>query len=384
MRSLRWLARVTWALAAVQGTAAAEHRPAATAGAIAVANLDHQLAQASEPAAQIEYLLTQARFLADSDALETAVTLAESLPDDSGSLLLKARVHAAAHRFDEALDVLRRASRSGASEQQVAGQRTSILVATGHAAEALPQLESDAAARPGFASRSALATAYAELGRYQEADREYRSALDDLQTSSPFPYAWIHFARGLMWSEGAGDRLRGEQEYARSLDYLPQFAVANIHKAELEFDRGEAEPALARIEALAQHSHEPEALALLGKIHRLRRDEQGASQAFERARQRYTTLLARQPLAFADHAAEFYLGVGASPEQAWTWAERNLANRTTPRAFAIAIKAAAASGRDVCGLVRRMRSGFDDIGLSEESRQDWERRAAGNVMDQCR
>jgi hypothetical protein len=65
--------------------------------------------------------------------------------------------------------------------------------------------------------------------------------------------------------------------------------------------------------------------------------------------------LSRDPLAFADHAAEFYLGPGADPERAWVLAQQNLANRQTPRAAALAIKAAEASGRyaDACALLRK-------------------------------
>jgi len=60
-------------------------------------------------------------------------------------------------------------------------------------------------------------------------------------------------------------------------------------------------------------------------------------------------------LAFADHGAEFYLGSGADPERAWVLAQQNLANRQTPRAAVLAIKAAEASGRysDACALLKQ-------------------------------
>ena len=40
-----------------------------------------------------------------------------------------------------------------------------------------------------------------------------------LRTTSPFPFAWIHFARGLLWSEFAGDARRGEAAYDLALAY---------------------------------------------------------------------------------------------------------------------------------------------------------------------
>jgi hypothetical protein len=131
-----------------------------------------------------------------------------------------------------------------------------------------------------------------------------------------------------MWSEQAGDRERGKAFYAEALDYLPQFVAANIHLAEIELAEGEVNAARARLQRVVASSDEPEALALLGQV--------------ERARERYETLLAHQPLAFADHAAEFYLGAGADPARAWELARLNLANRPTLRAFALAMKAAGA------------------------------------------
>ena len=345
------------ALCFVVQSAAFAAPPPTTSGAIAIANLDHQLAQAREPASRIELLLARSRFLADYDALEEAVALAESLPADAHGLLLRALVRAAAHRFDAALDDLATARRARADTRQVDAQRASILIATGHADEALPLLQEAAAAQPGYASHSALANACAALGRYAEADRHYALALEDLHTTSPFPYAWIHFARGFMWSEQAGDPVRGEAEYARALAYLPEFAVATVHKAELELGRGDVAPAATRLARIAEASGEPEALALLGTL-RIRAGDAAAGRRFiDLAGRRYARLLHNQPLAFADHAAAFYLGPGADLERAWHWAARNLANRETPRAWAIASDAAVASGRDICAIARRKSAG---------------------------
>ena len=63
------------------------------------------------------------------------------------------------------------------------------------------------------------------------------------------------------------------------------------------------------------------------------------------ARRRFEALLARHPAAFADHAAEFYLGPGRDPQRAWTWARANLSERGTRRAYELAIRAAEATGR---------------------------------------
>jgi tetratricopeptide (TPR) repeat protein len=338
-------------LAAPATTATATNASANTNGStsIAIDNLDFQIAQprdASSEADLTDLLLMRARFLGDYEALDRAGALTESRSATAADLLRRARVRSAMHRFAEALQDLDAAERSGASRDQSSGVRASILVATGHAQEAIPQLERELQRKPGYGSRSALAVAYAATGRYDEADRLYAAALADLDTTSPFPYAWIYFARGLMWTEQAGDAVRGEAMYARALTYLPQFAQANVHLAEIEARRGDLAPAITRLERVvtATQEPEPEALSLLGELHvRTGETDRGECEILL-ARQRYDALLARHPLAFADHAAEFYLGPGADVRRAWDLALTNLANRQTDRAYLLAIKAAFATG----------------------------------------
>lgn len=86
---------------------------------------------------------------------------------------------------------------------------------------------------------------------------------------------------------------------------------------------------------------------------------------FAEARTSYELLLSRDPMAFADHGAEFYLGPGADPERAWILAQQNLANRQTPRAAALAIKAAEASGHyaDACALLLRFPDSVKSVQL---------------------
>ena len=116
-------------------------------------------------------------------------------------------------------------------------------------------------------------------------------------------------------------------------------------------------------EPLTERSNEPEALALLGELHVQTGEPDCGGCELLLARQRYESLLARHPLAFADHAAEFYLGPGADAERAWVLAQQNLAGRTTDRAFALAIRAARATGRhrEVCALVARVRTKSNQV-----------------------
>jgi tetratricopeptide (TPR) repeat protein len=326
-----------------------------TTSAIAIANLDQQIRQAGNEAGVEELLLVRSRFLADYEALDRASALGEGRYAPGRELLLRARTRSAVHRFADALADVEAAERTGAKPDEIAALRASILVAIGRATEVIPQLEATLLRHPGFASRSALAVAYAAVGRIDDADRLYAEALSSLNTTLPFPYAWIYFARGLMWSEQGGDQARAEQLYTQALKYVPQFVTANIHLAEIEALRGDSESAIELLENVVQSSNEPEARALLGVLHLRTGDSERGSREIAEAQTGYELLLSRDPLAFADHGAEFYLGPGADPERAWVLAQQNLANRQTPRAAALAIKAAEASGHysDASALLRK-------------------------------
>lgn len=331
------------------GAACAQTAPggrATTAGAIAIANLDHQIARSAEDGDAVDLLLARSRFLGDHDALDRAVRMTDRPSLTHVDLLRQARALSAAHRFADALVDLDAAECTGAASAEIVASRSSILVATGHAYDAIPQLESELSRHPGFATRTALAAAYGAAGRIADADRLYAAAGDDLDTTSPFPHAWLYFVRALMWTEQAGNPERGVAFYAKALAYLPEFAAANIHLAEIEAARGEVPSAMARLERVTALSEEPEAIALLGQLKLRAGDLEGGKGDIEKARRRYESLLARQPLAFADHAAQFYLGPGNDAERAWWLARQNLANRETPRAFRLAIAAARATRRD--------------------------------------
>src|SRR5262249_55087878 len=153
----------------------------------------------------------------------------------------------------------------------------------------------------------------------------------------------------------AGDAVRGEQHYRRALRLLPEFVQAGVHLAELEIARGDRIAARARLESIVARQAEPEALALLGTLETAAAHRARGARRIERARRIYENLLLRHPSAYADHAAEFFLGPGRDPERAWTLALRNLDARTTDRALGLAERAARATGRAAEGERLAMR-----------------------------
>jgi len=349
LRSI-WL---VWLALTVVGCGEATEDPAigradsTTNSAIAIANLDHLIEQAADARSGEDLLLLRASLLADYAAFDSVAALNEEAPTSADGLLRRAHGRSTVHRFAEALADTEAARLEGAKASNADAMRASILIAIGRAKEAIPTLESDVVRRPGLASYSALAMAYGAVGRLTEADRLYEAAIQSLNTTSPFPYAMLYFARGLMWSEQAGDRQRGEAMYARAVHHVPEFVAANIHLAELEVARSDLAPAIARLERVAAASHEPEALARLGSLHIQMGQEARGRQEIAEAQRRYEELLAKHPQAFADHAAEFYLGAGANAQRSWALARYNLALRQTRRAYLLAIRAAHATQRTI-------------------------------------
>src|SRR5260370_23690429 len=66
-----------------------------TSGAIAIENLDYQIAQRGDESGVEELLLIRSRFLGDYEARDRAARISES----RGDVALRARVRAALHRF---------------------------------------------------------------------------------------------------------------------------------------------------------------------------------------------------------------------------------------------------------------------------------------------
>jgi len=315
--------------------------PAATSSTIALANLDGLIEQGAGDPASVDLLLLRAQLLADDTVFDRAIALTDAAVT-APELLRRARARAGVHRFADALADVDAAGRAGAP---VDAQRASLWLATGRADEALPILQAQAASRPGFATHTALARGLAAVGRLEEADALYAKALAGLDTTSPFPAASLWFARGMMWAEQGGDKRRGRRLYAEALRLVPEFVVANVHMAELEAEAGELPAAIARLQRVADRSNDPEAMALLGSLHVKTGETQRGRDEIFAARQRFDALLARHPRAYADHAAEFFLGAGDDAERAFFWARLTLTERGTRRAHQLAIRAAEATGR---------------------------------------
>ncbi|MCC5874374.1 MAG: tetratricopeptide repeat protein [Gammaproteobacteria bacterium] len=357
---------------------------------IALRNLDFQVNRARIIAQRqpgdagavrglLDQLLTRAQFRGSYSDYDEALTITERLlgqrPDDPLAKLERARILERLHRFDEAetllteleaaldrvaldrvaldrvaLDPDRR--RHVAIADDAARARIRIALARGVPERVLADAERRAASNPGFGSLSQLAFTLHALGRIDEAEATYLEALEYWDQISPFAVSWIEFQRGELHVDR--DPARAAVHYRRALDYMPAYVTARVHLAEALVEVGAIDEAIELLEAIAGQSEEPEVDSRLAEFLMAAGRHEEAAPVRERALRDYAELLERHPLAFLDHIAEFWLGSGNDPQQAWDMAERNLANAASDPALALAIEAAAAAERpELCELLER-------------------------------
>ncbi len=269
----------------------------------------------------------------------------ERNPDGARALTDRAGYLTTVHEFAEARSALDAAQRAGATEAELLVDRVTIDLAVGvDPTTLLPLAQSRVDERDDTNSWTLLAGVLAATGDFEGADLAFRTALDRYGDVSPFTFATNAFRRGVMWSEMADRPDLGRPLYEEAVRRFPDYVVANVHLAELEALAGDREQALARLEHLvALGVGDPEPAGYLGEL----LGPVDGGPLVQQANARYDVLLERFPGAFADHGSEFFAGPGNDPERALALAAFNLERRTNPRAYVVALGAAAAAGARV-------------------------------------
>jgi tetratricopeptide (TPR) repeat protein len=159
-----------------------------------------------------------------------------------------------------------------------------------------------------------LAGLWADRGETDTAQRFYLESLRTYRGVSPFPLALLDFQLGTMWMRH--DRLdQARTCFEAAIRRVPAYAAAQGHLAEVEADLGEPEAAIARLYPLAASSDDPDYAAQLARIlGEMGRNDEATGWCLLAAN-RYDELTAAHPEAFADHAAEFWLGAGNDPRR---------------------------------------------------------------------
>jgi tetratricopeptide (TPR) repeat protein len=251
--------------------------PSATDGEIAAINLEsarrgawarfaHDARLRGVAEAVVDHERLTAQFLGDLGALDRLETLAcefARVEDSSRAALVQAEVASAAHRFADARDHLAQAALLGGPAEAIDRQTLTIDQACGVEVEAvLAARQRIATASNSLEDLVPLGAVLADLERFAEADAVYRQALYSYGDVSPFPLAWVCFQLGMLWGElvPAPEMNRAAFWYRRALSYVPGYAKARVHLAEIYTSQGlvgEAEELLLP----AVSSHDPEVLA---------------------------------------------------------------------------------------------------------------------------
>lgn len=330
------------------------YEPRTTSATTAVRNLNAQvdatrerhvrLNSVSSARSLIAALEMRVQLLGRVSDLDEVLSVAESIArdrDTADAHRVLSDAYAALHRFDEAAASLDTAAELGAD---VHTQREALAVAAGTDVNAAADARVAAALQYGtFENHTAAGAALSAAGRYAEADDAFIAALESYRDVSPFAAAWVQFQRGVLWGEAVGNDAFAETLYRDAVRLMPDYTVANVHLAELELGQGLDDDSIARLSS-ASAADDPEPWSRLAEA-LAPSDPTGAAAAAAEALARYEALLAAHELAFADHAAEFFLGAGDDVERAHALAMANLANRQTDRSYELAVTTALATDR---------------------------------------
>jgi len=327
-----------------------------TDGTIALRNLEAQIeglqpkaalcrAPVEEQVRLIDLLALRGSILGTIADYEWAQELADRLVHGAvtaaPAFFARARSRALFHRFADALEDLEVAERLGADADVVNRERAAVFQGLGRYEEAFAIREEAAHRSPSFESLGALTTLHAERGDTERAVRLHAESVRRYRGISPLPLATLNFQLGVMWMrEGDFDRARDQLTAARR--YVAAYVPAQGHLAEVEAELGDAESAVALLYPLATTSDDPDYAGQLARILADAGRTEESRYWRQHAAQRYDELIALHPQAFADHAADFWLGAGAEPEKALRLARMNFAIRKTPRARALLSRAVAA------------------------------------------
>ncbi|MFD3502959.1 tetratricopeptide repeat protein [Streptomyces sp. NPDC058678] len=236
------------------------------------------------------------------------------------------------------------ARRKGAAQPTLDGERAGILQAVGCYAEAQSLLTKAAPRQSDFTMLSALAVCRAEQGETDEAEREFDEAHRSYRGVSPFLLAQLDFRRGVMWMR-QGDLPAGRAWLEAARRRVPGYAPAAGHLAEVDLSLGDVDAAVARLHPLVETSDDPAYTSRLALVLRVAGRHQEAQQWRDRAAERYDELVLRHPEAYADHAADFWLMVGANVDGGLQLALQTLVMRQTTRSYALVRRARAASNQ---------------------------------------
>ncbi len=317
---------------------------------IAIANLNSQivslekLVSPMDPTSQnknnsafksqlLDLIQTQIIYIGSFDNFYKARKLTLETDNDVSQILINITYHMMVHEYDEANQLIDELKLMAGTEDTVADLKASLYLARGENLDQAEQIMQNLInIEPNYGNHLRLAGIQRELGLYNESLKSFSKSIQVYNNTSPFPPAYTHFQVGLIYGEYLDAPELAKKHYQLALKYVPYYAKARVHLAEIFMSQNNYRGALNLIDPI-KDSQDPEVPAILAKIHSLLNNEIEAQSFKDLAALRYQTLLQDFELAFADHGAEFFMGIGDNPVYALELAQKNLANRKSDRAY---------------------------------------------------
>lgn len=298
-------------------------------------------------------LLLRAQILGGVDDAPRALELARAASAAGAGALaepVRAAAATALHHFDEAEAALRRAQAQGVD---VRPARRDLALARGRYGEL--QAEFERAHEPSADFRELAWRADLRLlaGDPGGATLWYRSAQDLYQDVDPLPLAWLHTQQGIALLRH-GDCASARVFFAAAVARLPQYYLAAEHLAECEAALGDLDSARSRYLAVIAQTGNPEFMAALAEVEMARGEADAAERLRAQADRAYQRLLASEPAAWSQHAAEFYLDTGRAA-QAHELALANARLRQDLDSLILLARSAAAVGDTALACEQRTR-----------------------------
>src|SRR6516162_8897820 len=202
--------------------------------------------------AVVEHEQLTAQFVGDVcafDRLESlAISLAAALPSSARTALIQAQVSSMTHRFTDARHYLARAEIGGAPTDDIRLLKLNVDQACGTNLDRVLDQRRDIARKFGrLEDLVPLGALLADLREFIDAHQIYTQGLRAYSDVSPFAPAGVCFQLGVLWGElvPEPDTARAARWYERALDYLPGYAKARVHLAEIYSQNGQLPEALA-------------------------------------------------------------------------------------------------------------------------------------------
>lgn len=283
--------------------------------------------------------LINSQFLGDYSSLDRLSDLSEKLLNTNlkspKAYIQVAQIYASMHQFNTCMDYLRKAELLNGDRNEIDYVQMSVLQATAKDRSGVLELRKEKVINSGApADLISYAALLADDDQIEKANSIYIQALHyKYKNPSPFVPAWICFQIGLLWGEIAqhNDKDLASYWYKKAIAYIPKYTKARVHLAEIYTSTGRNELALQTLQP-ALTSTDPEVSWKISEIYAMENQPKYSAQYLQLANTLFTGLLEKYPLAFADHAAEFYISSGDNPDKAYQLALLNYQNRPTERA----------------------------------------------------